>query len=111
MNDRTLTTDVRVLRFDGGAIMHMPDDRVRIEYGSWHLELSFRDFAHHLVYTKGIIDSDRHRLATAAMQGLCANSIPGSHHSFKNTAQEAVEYADALMSELLTRSLRQSEGK
>jgi hypothetical protein len=42
----------------------------------------------------------REYFAAMAMQGLCANSIPGSHHSFNNTANEAVRYADALLAEL-----------
>jgi len=42
----------------------------------------------------------REMFAMAAMQGLCANSIAGSHHTFKNLAAEAVAYADALLAEL-----------
>lgn len=42
----------------------------------------------------------RELFAAMAMQGLCANSIHGSHHSFENTAREAVQYADALLKEL-----------
>ncbi len=44
--------------------------------------------------------SKREMFAMAAMQGLCANSIPGSHHGFKELASEAVAYADALLAEL-----------
>ncbi len=44
--------------------------------------------------------SKREQFAMAAMQGLCANSIAGSHHTFKNLAAEAVAYADALLAEL-----------
>lgn len=42
----------------------------------------------------------RELFAAMAMQGCCANSIPGSHHGFTNTASEAVAYADALIAEL-----------
>lgn len=42
----------------------------------------------------------RELIAAMAMQGMCANSIPGSHHHFNNTARESVEYADALLAEL-----------
>lgn len=42
----------------------------------------------------------RERMAAKAMQGLCASSIPGSHHGFKQLASEAVSYADALLEEL-----------
>ncbi len=42
----------------------------------------------------------RELFAAMAMQGQCANSIPGSHHSFENTARDAVQYADALLKEL-----------
>lgn len=42
----------------------------------------------------------RERIAAMAMQGLCASSIPGSHHGFKQLASEAVSYADALLEAL-----------
>lgn len=42
----------------------------------------------------------REYLAAMAMQGLCANSVPGSHHGFKALTSEAVQYADALIDEL-----------
>lgn len=42
----------------------------------------------------------REYFAAMAMQGLCANSIPGSHHGFLRTAEEAVRYADALLADL-----------
>ncbi len=42
----------------------------------------------------------RERMAAMAMQGLCASSIPGSHHGFKQLASEAVSYADALLDAL-----------
>jgi len=42
----------------------------------------------------------REAFAMAAMQGLCANSIPGSHHHFENLAIESVKYADALINAL-----------
>jgi hypothetical protein len=44
----------------------------------------------------------REYFAAMAMQGLCANSIPGKHHEFKHQAMEAVRYADALIKELNT---------
>lgn len=46
--------------------------------------------------------------AAMAMQGLCANSIPGSHHSFKQVASEAVEYAKALIGQLRIEDLRET---
>jgi len=39
----------------------------------------------------------RQEFASRAMQGLCANSIPGEQHMPANLAKEAVEYADALI--------------
>jgi len=45
-------------------------------------------------------DGQRELFAAMAMQGMCANSIPGSHHHPTNTAREAVAKADALLAEL-----------
>lgn len=42
----------------------------------------------------------REYLAAMAMQGLCACAIAGNHKHFKNLAEEAVLYADALIAEL-----------
>jgi len=42
----------------------------------------------------------REYFAAMAMQGICANSIPGSHHMPQATAMDAVGYADALIAEL-----------
>lgn len=42
----------------------------------------------------------RQHFAAMAMQGLCANSIPGQHHSFERLSFEAVQMADALIKEL-----------
>ena len=44
----------------------------------------------------------REYFAAAAMQGLCANSVPGSHDSFpgKSLPGIAVLYADELIVEL-----------
>lgn len=44
--------------------------------------------------------SKREMFAMAAMQGLCANGVAGSHHQTKNLVAEAVEKADALLAEL-----------
>lgn len=44
--------------------------------------------------------SKREYFAAMAMQGICANSIPGSHHMSQATAMDAVDYADALIAEL-----------
>ncbi|AZA49781.1 hypothetical protein EG346_17045 [Chryseobacterium carnipullorum] len=44
--------------------------------------------------------SKREYFAGLAMQGLCANSIPGSHHNTKNLIEEAVQYADELLKQL-----------
>ena len=42
----------------------------------------------------------REYLAAMAMQGLCANAIPGSHHRPEVLTTDAVRYADALLREL-----------
>jgi hypothetical protein len=42
----------------------------------------------------------RQHYAGLAMQGLCANSIPGEHHRPDFLANEAVQYADALIKAL-----------
>jgi hypothetical protein len=42
----------------------------------------------------------RELFAAMAMQGLCANSIPGSQHQPHNVAREARQIADALLAEL-----------
>lgn len=48
-----------------------------------------------------IIRKGSHQKASMmAMQGLCANSIAGSHHLPQNIALEAVAAADALLAEL-----------
>lgn len=52
-------------------------------------------------YSKGGL-TKREYFAAMAMQGLCANSIPGKHHDFAFLTGEAVRYADALLSELST---------
>lgn len=42
----------------------------------------------------------REMFAMAAMQGLCANSIVGSHYHTDKLSKYAVMYADALLAEL-----------
>ena len=42
----------------------------------------------------------REYFAAMAMQGLCANSIPGNHHKPEVLCKDAVEYADTLIKEL-----------
>jgi hypothetical protein len=42
----------------------------------------------------------REYIAALAMQGICADGIPGGHHIPERTAQDAVRYADALLAEL-----------
>ena len=42
----------------------------------------------------------RETFAMHAMQGLCANSVPGSHNTPKNLTCEAIEYADTLLAAL-----------
>ena len=42
----------------------------------------------------------REMFAMHAMQGLCANSIPGSHSTPNNLTREAIEYADTLLAAL-----------
>ena len=49
-------------------------------------------------YFRGL--SKREVFAIAAMQGLCANGIPGTHNTPLNLSKEAVIYADALLDEL-----------
>lgn len=44
--------------------------------------------------------SKREHFAAMAMQGLCANSIPGRHHQHDFLATEAVGIADALIEAL-----------
>lgn len=44
----------------------------------------------------------REYFAAMAMQGLCANSVPGPHHGFERLATESVQYADALLKALDT---------
>lgn len=42
----------------------------------------------------------REFFAAMAMQGLCANSVPGGHHEFEFLTKEAVKYADSLITQL-----------
>lgn len=42
----------------------------------------------------------RAEFAKAAMQGICGDGIPGSHHKPNQTAADAASYADALLAEL-----------
>ncbi len=42
----------------------------------------------------------REHFAAMAMQGLCADSIPGGHHLPRNLSVEAVQHADALLEAL-----------
>lgn len=42
----------------------------------------------------------RELFAAMAMQGICADGIPGQHHQYHATAQESVKYADALIAAL-----------
>jgi len=42
----------------------------------------------------------RETFAMHAMQGLCANSIPGSHCTPNNLTRAAIEYADTLLAAL-----------
>ena len=42
----------------------------------------------------------REAFAMAAMQGICGDGIPGSHHMPEQTARDAVAQADALLKEL-----------
>lgn len=42
----------------------------------------------------------RELFAAMAMQGMCANSVPGNHHIPSNLAKEAVWQADELLKEL-----------
>lgn len=57
---------------------------------------------HDKIYTT-VVDgglTKREMFAMAAMQGLCGNSTPGSHHIPENLAKEAVQYADELLKQL-----------
>lgn len=42
----------------------------------------------------------REHFAAMAMQGICGDGIPGSHHHPVQTARDAVAQADALLAEL-----------
>ena len=42
----------------------------------------------------------REQFAMAAMQGLCASGIAGTHNIPKNLSRDAVQHADALLAEL-----------
>ena len=42
----------------------------------------------------------REYFAAKAMQGICSDGIAGPHHSFQQTAKDAVVYADALIKAL-----------
>ena len=42
----------------------------------------------------------RQYFAAMAMQGLCANSVPGPQHKPERLAYEAVEIADAVINQL-----------
>ena len=42
----------------------------------------------------------REAFAMAAMQGICGDGIPGTHHMPNQTAADAVAQADALLKEL-----------
>lgn len=42
----------------------------------------------------------RELFAAMAMQGICGDGIPGSHHRPTETARDAVAQADALLKEL-----------
>jgi len=48
--------------------------------------------------SKGL--TKREMFAMHAMQGLCANSIPGSHCTPNNLTRAAIEYADTLLAAL-----------
>jgi hypothetical protein len=51
--------------------------------------------------------TQREYFAAMALQGLCANSIPGSHHHAETRAKEALQAADALIAALQA----ETEGK
>lgn len=84
----------------------------RCDNGSWELaSLGLTKLElfclHHGVPETGDPDLDsiirkgnHKKAAMMAMQGLCANSIAGSHHLPENIAMEAVAAADALLAEL-----------
>lgn len=42
----------------------------------------------------------REMFAAMAMQGICGDGIPGSHHKHATTAMDAVSYADELLKAL-----------
>jgi hypothetical protein len=42
----------------------------------------------------------REWFAGMALQGLCANSIPGNHHITENICKESVEMADQILKQL-----------
>jgi len=62
--------------------------------------------AEHCVFPVTIDNAKTHGMtkrelfAAMAMQGICGDGIPGSHHQPEDTARDAVAYADALLKEL-----------
>lgn len=60
----------------------------------------YGDGSSELPYAKHDGLTIRQYFAGLAMQGLCANSVPGPHHKSDFLAMEAVQYADALIAEL-----------
>lgn len=42
----------------------------------------------------------RELFAAMCLQGIMANSIPGSHHNLKEAVNDSIQYTDALLAEL-----------
>lgn len=59
-------------------------------------ESSRQAFPQHMA--KGL--TKREYFIAAAMQGLCANGIPGSHHQPANIAGAAIQVADETMKQM-----------
>lgn len=72
------------------------DKRLAIDWLNQHAEQAMRDL--------------RDDFAMAALSGIAANSIPGSHHIPKNKAREAYELADLMMAERHQPQSQQSPG-
>lgn len=62
------------------------------------LQTEFRSDGALYAFAPGL--TKREHFAAMAMQGICGDGIPGSHHHPVQTARDAVAQADALLAEL-----------
>ncbi len=87
----SVTTDPKVIKPFGSSQPAHPAIEIKHSTGPGPVATS-------RVFHTGL--TKREMFAAMAMQGLCANSIPGSHHHADERAREAVLNADALLKEL-----------